>query len=1566
MTERITYNTISILGIHLSLRKNELKNIWKTTARHGNREYGRVKGEKYGRVGQLNKLINISGALHRNYFTCMYRFDEPDNLGTHKGRNIWGYQSGDELGEVHVAHGPDLPELDFADMIRSHTRELSRKSFILGFAGADFSNYTLLLIRRLAPFTDYVYTDGDVGRWGFKRQRNQRTRENHGPCADEILREIISEIESLHGNDIRHRPRPSGRWMDIEPKIGAYFFRQKIQQLLNPPDVVSNEEKKRRTLWAGFIEDKLEKEILTDRDVKRLYETVSNRARWEGIKSHGIITDGFVQPFNLERFILDRKQYFTSDDDLLIAAEVPVDTPEGKGKADLVVFKPELSEVPSQLENTVILRPIGVFDIKTRTAFNFEIKSKVSTGKRKKVMPNILTTTRGTSNSEWQSILESNPRPTDITQLEHYANGIERAYQKISHSDESLNLARGIIVLDTQQNPSILRQAIIELLLNLGSKGIIKQVDMKPDRILIRNRGKLADKLALVLEKPDKEQVIRFSNSNNIEVSKRVYNPFERVAKRKKKHILYLSISSASKSGPSAAWNAKYWHGLQFIDALRTYENKDIIWFDLAGTLSHRELAATRLRIDQQTEQIQELFSIMRFKDLSSAVDNYLFKGASTPEILSFVDHPVLNSDKTIVIVSGWDLIHNSTPHRLSTELRELERSLVDQLSVFRCTILWFGEAVVDERTSEKYHRRCVLPFRDYSPHRSYVSDIVWNLPLRPYAITQTAPILDDIRVIFHQNRERIEKEVVEIPPLKGWAARFWSRKRKKKSRESKSERGRDALSAEIVMNSDMLQKEFFDDASELIPWIRELWPNEFDANDTPSLGVTPQVVPSFGKSAKARGILSYVAYRAKPRGNGTGKGYLATSILLPKEEITHSRHYRKDELNVTPTKHVYRAPDERLLQVRPFREDSASSREIRRLKRVIIILKNSERTKSIGTVWKEFLQELQSIVQSPDVTLDILNKVSVFLGTNQISSELWDKMSWVRESRLSDGLRYQAKDFVDNLLEARPYIATLYGNYLFLLLLGVFKIYPSLNENDILTLWNTMKAWILVQIGLRELDIETKNRPLLDLRSIWLNLNKRAQTLENIIVPSQQNVRFGKILYFQEDQDYHWLFLEDKYDRSHLISGIWIGFSPLSGLSMRWAESNHCVITENTQLTKLRESQELMAATIDGRDYLWVLDDGEWQFLGELTIIFRRKDAITRIRGLEIKPLETEAIPEPPQHVTKSKTLDKRIKKELKGISQLSENIVLVTCQLGIEKGFYVVEFEAEGKEIDSYVTDRTSELLSILRRPLVEGLPLQNSQKPHILMTWNLYEDIEYDNLLILRPYVERRRPYIDIRVPLPITCEELLGREQTKLELVISHDDAACPIDMMYNREHGNCWRITPDSANDEVLTVFSEPVSDSDVTSLLASKELFLESGRYALSISFSPRPDSREGLVFRESKSIARFLKKKAVDPGKYLTLDDEKLLFQMKKDDIGIRCTILSTLTGEILTSQIIFQPIPRERWDIDAGVRTVEETIEAFVNEYFGDVDNVRDKVEDYDSLIQEVRSILKDIKKK
>ncbi|MHA2023653.1 MAG: hypothetical protein ACTSWQ_08340, partial [Candidatus Thorarchaeota archaeon] len=925
------------------------ENIWETTASYGNTETKRIRNEREGIVGPLNKLINIFGAKLRDYFLLLYSLNTPVKIGKQKKKTVWGYVS-EEFGLVPVAHGADLAELDLADMIRSHGRELCRKSFIFGVPPKDFDSYALLLIRRLTPFIDYIYSDTQIGSECFSRPRiNISKISRHEKCADEILRELVDEMNGLYATGSTHRVFPTmTRKEGAPPK--KEFFQDQIKKLREGSKNVPKEESRRYLIWARFLK-KLTPEKnskLRDQDAKHLYDIVRNKVRWEGIRYHSLITDGLPQAYSAKSIIMDGERFLQSGEDMLLVGESRLGTTEGPGRMDLALFVRTVITNPKKPGQLVVMKPVAVFDNKTKTAFNWEIGTKKTKGKRKKTIARFTVRKRGLTDDEWNDAISEVPAPGDLQQLTLYASGLVREYQKLTGDETVSDILKGVVLLDTQfdagMNRSVVRLLLKGLIENQGLLNSPKDCE----RLLVRSKDPVAQRAALILLSPDEEQFVVLNSEREPQEVVELYDPFSKSRNATIQHILYLSARSVSNSGFTAAWLAQYWHGLQYIQQLSSeIDDASVTWLDLSGELCHVELAKRRLRIPYQDKNLQDFFDKINIIDMSPDINRFLFHGGNLPDIASILSKGKEGEKKIIVVVSGWQWIEDSLPPRLRSILEELERYCVQAINSVGSTTVWFLQPRPDERTSERYHSRCLLPFWDSSEHRFHVTKLVWNLPVRPYTSLQTTPMLDDLRVIIKQTEESVETELVEVPPLENWSARFWSKKSKRTSKKKgqTGTRGRNALSAEDVIKMKEFRKELIYDSIDLIPWLCTLQPKSCKKDDNFEVDLATQFIPLYGTPMKPKSVMSRLMYRAQVRGAKGMRGYVPPQQLIPKETITHPRHYRRyrRKKRRTVNAQTYRAPDEKHLEFRRLREQTARNVEIRRLRQTLAFLSNQK-----------------------------------------------------------------------------------------------------------------------------------------------------------------------------------------------------------------------------------------------------------------------------------------------------------------------------------------------------------------------------------------------------------------------------------------------------------------------------------------------------------------------------------------------------------------------------------------------------------------------------------------------
>ena len=218
----------------------------------------------------------------------------------------------------------------------------------------------------------------------------------------------------------------------------------------------------------------------------------------------------------------------------------------------------------------------------------------------------------------------------------------------------------------------------------------------------------------------------------------------------------------------------------------------------------------------------------------------------------------------------------------------------------------------------------------------------------------------------------------------------------------------------------------------------------------------------------------------------------------------------------------------------------------------------------------------------------------------------------------------------------------------------------------------------------------------------------------------------------------------------------------------------------------------------------------------------------------------------------------------------------------------------------------------------------------------------------------------------VPLPHTAQDLLSRESVNVSITIGHDDVACPIASDSIDAHGDCWRVTLDDDCKDIhlRSLLDRELTDLDIASLLKAREVFFEGTRYSFNIDFEKDYSSREGIVFRESRLIARELGLRPITPGIFLELDSEQLQVVLTADKDGIQIGTYSTLTGERIVSGAL---IPQgKKWDIDEVIENYVDETEQFVTTYFElDDEDFRERILNFDKILDDMRIILRRIKK-
>jgi len=166
-----------------NIRRSFYKIIINTASRYGNTEEKRRRRKESKKY--LNQLGDYAGSRMRDIAADRYRFPGPVRIDLNDGTEIWGYPRSSRSPQYIPTHS--MAELDFIDMIRSHTIELHRQCLKYGVSQRTAKKYTDELIDRLVPFLDYVYSDRRVGRPHFT------------PDGARELREIVLRIQAQFG-----------------------------------------------------------------------------------------------------------------------------------------------------------------------------------------------------------------------------------------------------------------------------------------------------------------------------------------------------------------------------------------------------------------------------------------------------------------------------------------------------------------------------------------------------------------------------------------------------------------------------------------------------------------------------------------------------------------------------------------------------------------------------------------------------------------------------------------------------------------------------------------------------------------------------------------------------------------------------------------------------------------------------------------------------------------------------------------------------------------------------------------------------------------------------------------------------------------------------------------------------------------------------------------------------------------------------------------------------------------------------------------------------------------------
>ncbi len=1401
-----------ILNIEHNMRKNYLGMLWYTTRPFGNTEFLRVYNWREGTIGPLNDLLNYAGAELRSIATKYYSFPKvkyyqvreyPDKkvelvhksiaqkYPPKKGVNVsWiaAYPGNSKYPFVRVRHST-LPEMDFVDMIRAHVIELVRQCFIHNVPKTASMRYIRLLIYRLRPFLDWVYTDGTMGRGKF------------WPDADKVLREIVLEIRSRYSRRLGRTPRltlqiESGSRKPTLAKIVTQINKTYRQDTSKEMEQTTIEllklmghpvDKKRKTLTlrtdtspamkkalsglAKTMKYKMRevsefkepiRPSLTDDDTQDLYNHILQASQREGNDWHRVLFGDLFHPSSLRQLVYAGDNFLDEPSEYLISAEVPVRSISGSGQADIVV------SARRSVAGDILFTPIMALDAKTKTGINWTMRGKQPrTKKEDSRVPGLVVRKRALTSTEWFRIVNSTPTPSELTQLQSYESGLIDEYRELvkQDSDRPKTLWKGIVLLDSDEDretmftllPELVKLVIKDLktgpspdertLYTLNSQGVGKRWQYKFGIVLLPSQGphhllKQAIPLESIIED----------------------NPFRDRVKDDVHFTLYLTVPSGGSSGESAGWISRNWHLLHYLSDLREVsERQNIKWLDLTGELAESCVRLQRFRLvgDQKPkrlsrrrlEHLKHLAGEIEFHDLSSNLKEYFFSDATTgiKQLEAQVRESIQQEEKSIIVIDGWSQLRNIIPSHLNSLLKTLEHRIIEWLPKKAAEIIWLDRPVPVPILSATYQLHRVTPLPHDSPRRLLLDEVIWNLPTSPRNFGWRTPRREDIRIIALDTPTSNEPMVQSfgVPHLQGWARRF--RADSKKERTVSAEEvfgdsetyGRAFYSASYVEVGLGSGKIILDDIYKLAPSLSRALNTEKRSSDQPPQDTHKSKhemkIMALGKTTSSRGIWDRVSFIQEHQGPSLGRPGTYSSI----EDITRGK-IRKPSRNIPAIKRISRRPPVvRPTPVEVIDTKQTQHEEVLRIQRTAeFLLKRCDRyDASLHGVLKNTIQLCKKYQRGKSTTLDTFDLLQKLYAKLECSRNLWKDLSY---ERIFGSSREQVPRSIFPVVRKQPELLTRYGIPLFLLLIGAMREVNSESlKVHVPTLWSAVADWQWVHMGFMPRDDhQGLAQHRFDIPALWSNLLWRTRQLVSGPVKSRlfESHRVGEQIPRGDGQ--LWLVFQEEPRSEKMITGLLTGVNmtaPLRGTYKTIVDLG--VLGKDAEYTLQESSDErqtIIITRFDGMDLLWVknleeIDGLQWNLLGKIRYRAPKEGMTAPIRGITISGVPKKVIgrlPFPDDAAIPS-DLSVRVDECLKQIVSDAEPVQSVSVNVSIneESGSYLIHLVGRNEELLEELEFETTEaVIGFLRSPMTRGDYYQTEDGR--LYSWNPLNDVYYDD--------------------------------------------------------------------------------------------------------------------------------------------------------------------------------------------------------------------------------------------
>ncbi|TFH03281.1 MAG: hypothetical protein E4H14_16905, partial [Candidatus Thorarchaeota archaeon] len=792
--ERGTPNFSYIAMAEAPIRNEARLIFYEKAAKYGFTDVARQKNSD-DTVNPLNQRFNACGTVIRENSEVDFPHPEPIDFGTYtrrdgKGRKKYrraGYDGSSFGPRVILAH-PDLPSLDFGDAIRSYNEYLATFCAIHDVSVRETTRYSHLFYLLVRPYLEYLYSEFKCGKANFQKGVNQALRQVKELILNAGYRPTIYEKQT-----VTREYEFSKSTIKVENK--TFFKKQESEARAfygDHPSVIELG-RLRGNLGdsdANESNDGKSKEesdtLFTVRDVDHIRNEVSKKARIAGSIMHRRIADLFPSPWNLNDVIFFGDRY-TRLSDYIIIAEVPLQTSQGSGRVDLILCERTISDDGKQ----VFWKPVFILEIKTRLGQSWCIDANYKESEVRpegsplqRIVSELPLSDYPLSDDLWDTIVKSTPTPIARKQIDIYSQALTDLYRNAT--DQQLgHVLRGVLVIEASSNITEIRQVLEWLIIHAYEK--VKKRTRRLKRTVFTLSESDNNRIVLVLDAQPGPQ--RKVEDKTKAPWKPAYTPFKTKKETKRKFLLYLAGHAPTSAGQSAAWNARFYNGLQILYEMKKAEsNTEFVWLDLSNQFNKPRLAEARLRLrprdysdeevaKSQPDHIRVFFESIKVKGYLDSILSFLYNNGDLP---TFAFKTALDKRK-VIIITGADTLRDATP----SSNRERFSILIDHLlsnlpNDEKTTIVWFDSPVPSVEKSIPYSSRALLPYYETSALGEVVTEIIWNLPIAPRGAVQPAtwnlsvigdsPMHDDIRIIIRHSPVEFQMELIHIPFLRGWS----------------------------------------------------------------------------------------------------------------------------------------------------------------------------------------------------------------------------------------------------------------------------------------------------------------------------------------------------------------------------------------------------------------------------------------------------------------------------------------------------------------------------------------------------------------------------------------------------------------------------------------------------------------------------------------------------------------------------------------------------------------------------------------------------------------------------